>query len=323
MMLNQFFNSILLVLSISSVLLLSGCNSPIDDFKPLRVGMNTWPGYEPFMLAKEKGFLAKNVNISRVDSATDVIKAFRSDIIDVACVTLDEAIILQSKIDENIKIITITDFSAGADVIITKRNISSMAMLKGKRVGIESGALGSYIISRAIDLTPNLTINDIQIINLGYEHHESEFNAGKVDAVVTFEPVKTKLLKGNAHVIFDSTQIPDEVIDVIIVKEKTIKDKSPALQALMDGWYKSIDFIKTNHEKSMSSMARYEGINLEDFHKAHNGIKIPSLSENRIFFKNKLNNTITKVEKILITKSFIKSKTGKQIQYSTQFIESK
>ena len=321
MKLNQFFKNILLVLSISfSAIFLNSCSSNEDEIKPLRIGMNTWPGYEPFVFAKEQGFLAENVKISRVASATDVIKSFKSDIIDVACITLDEAIILQNRSEEAIKIITIMDFSTGGDAVISKKEIKSMVELKGKRVGVESSALGAFMISRAVDLTPNLKMNDLKIINLGYEHQEAEFKKGNVDAVVTFEPVKTNLLQGNAHVIFDSTQIPGEILDVMVVKEKTILTKKTALQSLVNGWYKSIEYISNNQDKSLQKMAKYEHISYQEFKTAYNGIKVPSLIENSKFYKDKLDDTIIKINAILLEKKLItKSIIPKNI-YTDQFL---
>ena len=61
---NQFFKTIILAVSISFiVILLNACTSNTQDVKSLRIGMNTWPGYEPFVFGKEKGYLKKNVYI--------------------------------------------------------------------------------------------------------------------------------------------------------------------------------------------------------------------------------------------------------------------
>ena len=132
---NNLFLVLLMTIGLSTF---TGCSLQEEKTKSLRIGMNTWPGYEPFVLAKNLGYLADNVNISRVDSATDVIKAFRSDLVDIACITLDEAIILQTKSKERIKIIAIMDISKGGDVVISRKDIGSMSELKGSRIGVES-----------------------------------------------------------------------------------------------------------------------------------------------------------------------------------------
>ncbi|MCU7799406.1 MAG: ABC transporter substrate-binding protein [gamma proteobacterium symbiont of Lucinoma myriamae] len=321
MLLLRFFNFIFLIIIISMPLL-SGCDTQNNEHKVLRIGMNTWPGYEPLMLAKEKGFISKNIKISRVDSATDVIKALRSDLIDVACVTLDEAMMFQATSNEPIKIITIMTFSTGGDALIANKSISSMALLKGKRIGVESSALEAFMLSRAVDLTSGLHINELKIIITGYEHHEKEFQEGNIDAVVTFEPIKTKLLQNrNNHILFDSTQIPGEIIDVMIVKEKNILSKHDALQALINGWYKSIEYINKEPEQSMQMMASYEEISFNEFKTAYHGIKIPTRMETTEFYTNKLSHTITTTEKILLDKKLVHQKIIPEVLYSHQFLE--
>lgn len=319
---NQFFKTILLAVSISFiVILLNACTSNTQDVKSLRIGMNTWPGYEPFVFAKEKGYLQKNVYISRLDSATDTIKAFKSGIIDVACLTLDEAIILQNSIGEPIKIITILDFSTGADAIISTKEIKSMQDLKGKKVGVESSALGAFMLSRAVDSTPGLTMNDLNIVYISYENHETAFDKENIDAVVTFEPVKTNLLRRNTHVIFDSMQIPGEILDVMVVKEETILEKELALQLLVDGWYESIEHISRNLKSSLQIMAKYEYISYEEFKMAYKGIKTPSRDENKHIFNATLDDSISKISTILLKKKLIRKKINSKNLYSDKFIK--
>ena len=317
-MLRRFFNYIFLA---TIILFTLGCSSQNDDLKPLRIGMNIWPGYEPFALAKENGFLDDNVKISRILSATDVMKAFKSDIIDVACITLDEALIYQDKNDEKIKIITIMDFSTGGDVLIAKKEIQSLKDLKGRLVGVESTALGLFMLTRILEFTPELSIDDLRIVNLEYGHHENEFLQDNIDAVITFEPVKTRLLQNsNAHVLFDSTKIPGEILDVMVVKEKAIKTKKNAIKSMVDGWYKSVDYISKNKAASISKMAGYENITTDEFKVAYQGIKVLSRDENIDFFESKLHKTIEKVERTLAEKMIIENKNLSKSLYSDLFL---
>ncbi len=319
---NRFFSNLFSVMfTLFFLSAFSGCTLQEEKTKSLRIGMNTWPGYEPFVLAKNLGYLADNVHISRVDSATDVIKAFRSDLIDIACITLDEAIILKNKSKDSMKIIAIMDISDGGDAVIGRKDIGSMSELKGSRIGVESSALGSFMLSRAVDMTPGLELKDLKIVNLGYEHHIKEFNKGNIDAVVTFEPVKTKLLKGYAHVLFDSSQIPGEIVDVMVVKDKTIAKKKSALNNAIKGWFKSVEYISREPDKSMQAMAEYEEVSLEEFKIAYVGIDVPSLQENKRFMSEQLQGSIIKLTKSLYEKKLIRNEAVLKDFYSAEFID--
>ena len=133
----------------------AGCQSK-DNSKVITVSMNTWPGYEPILLAKEKGYVKDNVKVNRMDSSTDVISTFHSGITDIAFVTLDEVLTLRDKVDYGIKIIAIMDTSNGADVIISQSDIKVFKDLKGKKIGVEASAIGAYLLLRAFELNPSI-----------------------------------------------------------------------------------------------------------------------------------------------------------------------
>lgn len=269
---------------------LLGCESK-KETKFVSVAMNTWPGYEPIYLAKELGFLDDNIKINRVESATDTVAMFHNDIIDIAFVTLDEAITLRDRVDYDIKIITIMDSSNGGDVILGQEDIKSLKDLKGKKIGVEASGVGAYILLRAFELDSDIEIEDVTVVSTIYNEHEESFKNKNVAAVVTFEPVKTILLKESANILFDSSKIPNEILDVMIVKDKSIDKKYNELRNFLIGWYKAVDFIKLNHKKSMKMMAKYEGVKYLEFEKAFSDIMVPSLKENRLSLA--VNNTQT------------------------------
>jgi len=45
------------------------------------------------------------------------------------------------------------------------------------------------------------------------------FKKRQVDAIVTFEPVKSELLSSGANILFDSHQIPGRIVDVLVVRK--------------------------------------------------------------------------------------------------------
>lgn len=318
---SQFFKYLLLLTLTISTVILGGCNEK-ERAEEIRIGMNTWPGYEPFVLAKDLNYLDERVYVSRLDSATDVIKSFKSDLVDVACITLDEAIIMQNSSEDEIKVIAVMDFSTGGDVIIAKKNIKSLKELRGKRIGVESTALGAFMLSRALDFTPELTINDLKILNIGYERHQNEFETNEIDAVITFEPVKTKLLQNtDAHVIFSSKQIPGEILDVIVVKTKTIKNKNSELKKVINAWYKTVEYIKYNRNKSLKMMAEYENVSLAEFIVAYDGLTVPSFSDNKLFFNSTLEETIGKINNTLFKKQLIEEDLNTKALYTDEFLK--
>ena len=155
------------------IILFNGC---INDNKieTLKIGTNSWPGYEPLYLAQKDNKYKENIKVNTYDSTTIVLEKYRSGEIHAAALTLDEVILLKSQGYSPI-IITIMDISNGGDVIIAKHNIKSVKDLKDKSVGVENSALGSFMINRALELS-HMSNDDIHIIPIPVDKHEFAFH---------------------------------------------------------------------------------------------------------------------------------------------------
>jgi len=206
-----------------------------------------------------------------------VLAAFRSGSIDIAALTLDEALRLAHD-GIAIRIVLVMDVSNGADVLMARPGVRSLADLRGKRVGVESGALGAYMLSRALDHA-GLSPSDVTVVSIPVDQHESAYVSGAVDAVVTFEPVRTKLLARGANVLFDSSLIPNEIFDVLVAR-KTVFDGSPAIVAnLTSAWYRALDYYHAHPEDAVSRMAAREGVTPKEFSASLEELKVPSKAE--------------------------------------------
>ncbi|MBQ0764707.1 ABC transporter substrate-binding protein, partial [Marinobacter psychrophilus] len=225
-----------------------------EQTSALKVGTNVWPGYEPLYLARSSGFWdLSRIKMVEFNSASEVLRAFRNHSVDVAALTLDETISLIADRSDT-RIILGTDFSAGGDVVIAQADIKTIQQLKGKKVGVESTALGAYVLSRVLELN-HLSTDDIQIVFMEVNQHIDAFIQHEVDAVVTFDPVKTQLVKHGGNIIFSSQQIPGEVLDVLVTREDVINKKHPQLKILVNGWFESLDLITQKRADALQKMA--------------------------------------------------------------------
>lgn len=247
---------------------------------PLRVGANVWPGYESLYLARDLGYY-DNFPIQLVDypSATEVSRALRNGDLEVAALTLDETLAL-AETNPDIRAVLITDVSAGGDAIIAKSGIETLAALKGRRVGVESSALGAFFITRALEQV-GLSPQDVEIVSLGVSEHEHAFKQGLVDAVVTFEPTRSKLLAMGANLLFDSKQIPGEIVDILTVPQTVLENQREALDGLVRGWFRALDYLHKNPQDAVKRMAAREGVEPKQFLASLALIHIPDLKENQ------------------------------------------
>lgn len=288
-------------------LIFTGCETQSEN--PLRIALTTWPGYEALVFAESEGlFEGVKVITLRVDNSTKGIEAFKENVVDLTAMTLDEAILLQSRMEDSIHAIAVLDVSHGGDAIIANASIKSIVDLKGKRVGVESTALGAFFLSRAVDSTPEITINQIQVVPLHINHHYEAFIKGEVDAVVTFEPVKSKILKLQGHSIYNSSMIPGEIVDVLIARKSLTAKRGDQVRALVDGYFRSIEYISKHPARALPILAGFENISSVEFKQSLEGLHIPDKKENHELLGGtspKLIKTIILLQNFLMQKKIV------------------
>lgn len=298
------------LLILSCVILFSACEKNSHDI--LKVGISPWPGYEPLALAAEKRFYDESkIRVVRFATPTESYRALRDGIIDVAAFTADE-VFHYAEVRDKPRIFLVLDISNGADSIVARPEIKTLNDLKGKRLGVEGSALGDYVINRSLDFTNGLKLSDIILKHVEMNEQERAFKNNEIDAVVTYEPSKSLLINAGAHVLFDSSQIPSEIVDVLVTNEATIKTRSSDLKALADGWFRALTYINANYAQAMKEMAVNESTTTEEFQMGYEDLIIPSEEENLDMLKE--NGTLLVPMQRLSVLMLEKGSLQKQIQ---------
>ncbi len=291
-----------------------------DHLTPLRVGSNLWIGYGPFYLAQTQGLYSsdasESIHLIQMPSASDVLHAFRSDRLETAAVTLDEALRLA---DEGIpfKIVLLIDFSNGADVLLGGSQIKSLSQLAGKRVGVEDGATGAILLHHALQKI-QLTPAEIRIVPLTVDKHREALLSGQVDAVVTFEPMRSQLLAAGAHLLFDSSQAPDSIVDLLIVKPEALQSlhHRAALTMLIRGYFSILDRLHKDPADLVKQAAADFAITPKQFEQALTLIKQPGKNENCALLCGKhppFQQTLQRVTDIMVARSLLQNSRFEQL----------
>ncbi len=126
-----------------------------------------------------------------------------------------------------------------------------------------------------------MTTKDVQIVSLLVSQDESAFKQRSIDAVVTYEPTVSKLRAIGATSLFDSRQIPGEVLDVVAMRESVVTGQPDAAKALTSGWFRALDYLQKYPQDAARRIAPHEGVTPQQFLKSLNGIRIPNVQENQ------------------------------------------
>lgn len=262
-------------LAVVTGLLASAC---APEPQPLRLGNNLWPGYELAYLSRSLGY-DDGVDVRLIDysSTSDVVRAYRAGQLDVAAVTADEALLASS--DGQHRIVLVCDTSNGADVIVAGRDIGSVGDLRGKRVGVETTALGAYVLARALALN-GMTTADVTVVSMPLSEHVGAFLAKRVDAIVTFEPNRSRLLALGAQVVFDSSMLPGEIADVFLTRTTLSASQEASLKKVVRGWFRARTFLLNHPEDAAQRVAPRLGLSVATFLDSLALLQIPDRSDN-------------------------------------------
>lgn len=260
------------------VTLMTACSPPPSE--PLRIVSSPWPGYEPLYLARDLGYLKESAaRIAELPSSNINFEAFKNGSGDVATLTLDEVVTLLAE-GWKLRVLLVMDVSNGADAVVAKNNIKSVAGLKGKRLGMENIPLGVYILNRMLEIA-RLKATDIKVVPMPEDKHEDAYRKGKIDAAITMEPYKTRMLQAGGHVLFDSSQIPDEIFDLVVVREEVYLARHNDLCNLVQQWFRTLDYINANPQEAAARMGKRLGVDAATFLALMNGVNVPDRKENQ------------------------------------------
>ena len=259
-----------------SLLLLASCSERPSE--PLRIASSPWPGYEPIYLAREIGYLpSSKATIYELPSSDITLESFRNRSADMATLTLDEALDLMHG-GIKLRVLMVLDGSNGADAVMASPKIKKLSDLKGKRIAIENIPLGVYMLSRLL-AAANLTRADVHILPVSENKHEEMYRQGKADAFITFDPMKTKLAQLGAHSIFDSSDIPNEIFDLMLVHEDVYLNRRKEVCEVARQWFRTLEYMKRSPDEAAVTISKRLEVSPKEYTEMLTGIKTPDLQE--------------------------------------------
>ncbi|MCW8831448.1 MAG: ABC transporter substrate-binding protein [Gammaproteobacteria bacterium] len=257
--------------------MLSGCFEPPQE--ALRIASSPWPGYEPLYLARDLGYLDnQNVNLFELPSSDITMESFRNRSTDLATLTLDETLELLHD-GTKLRILLALDISHGGDAVLVSPEIKQLADLKGKRIAIVNIPLGIYMLNRLLDKA-GLERNQVTVFPMSESKQEKFYLDGKADAVITFEPVKTRLKDAGAHVIFDSSMIPNEIFDLLLVHEDVYLKRKTEICDIARGWFKTLRYMDEHTDDAAARITRRLGVDIDSYAGMMDGIRQPDQEDN-------------------------------------------
>lgn len=246
--------------------------------RPLILGIHPWIGYETLYLAREFGWLPGAVRFSEGRTAGDSLMSLTSGRVDVACLTLDETLRARGS-GIPLTVALVFDVSIGADVLLARPSIATLADLGGKRLGFERGAVGALVLEKLLAAT-GLPRSALILIDIPIDQHLAAWREGTVDALITYQPTADWVLREGARRLYDSRQLPETIFDVLAVHRKRSVGIDESLRALIACHFLALEQVRIRRQDAIYRIADHQGLAFEEAAHALRGVAQPSLAAN-------------------------------------------
>lgn len=244
------------------------------------VAVNVWPGAEGVLSARQAdSFKNTPVNFVEFSWSAAVLGAFQKRVVDAAVVSLDELLLLEEGEAQPLAVLVV-GISKGSDAILARPGIESVAGLRGKRVGVEMQSSGEYLLLASLK-KHGVAWTEIDIVPLNLAETESAYLDKDLDAVVTADPWRVRLLAKGAVLLDDSSDVGLEMSRVLIVRRDAAKEFRTEIRALVATCLAHARSIgPCFEEEGLAAVLRREGLTREQWNSALSVIHTPGADEN-------------------------------------------
>jgi len=256
-----------------SVLLLGLTSSSLyaGSKKDFKIAWTIYVGNMPLPYAAHKGIVNKwadkygiNIEVVQVNDYIEQINQYTAGAFDAALMTNMDALTIPAAGGVDSTILITQDFSNGNDGIVLK-NKSKIEDIKGQTVNLVELSVSHYLLARGLD-SVGLRERDINVINTSDADIIAAYSSSDVTSVVTWNPQLSEIEKSNdANIVFDSSKIPGEIIDNIVVHTQTLKDNPSLGKALVGAWFEVMEIVKNGNKEALSFMAKDSGTDIKGF----------------------------------------------------------
>ena len=286
------------------VLLVAGAMLPgtalaKDEFS---VCWSIYVGWMPWDYGDAEGIVDKwadkydiEIDVVQINSYIESINQYTSGRFDGCTMTNMDALTIPASGGVDSTAVVVGDFSNGNDGIVMK-NQDNLAGIEGERINLVELSVSHYLLARGLE-TVGLTERDIEVVNTSDSDLVGAFSSEDVQNVVTWNPLLSSVMEHpSANLVFDSSQIPGEIIDLMVVNTETLEQNPDFGKALTGAWYEIMADMNGSDdaaEAARTHMADAAGTDLAGYES--------QLEKTRMFYEPEEAVEFTRSDKLLET----------------------
>lgn len=244
------------------------------------VGWSIYAGWNPYYYMARSGILKRwadkygvEIKVQRFDYAAS-LDAFVAKNIDACTMTNMEALDMPAASGVDSTVIILGDYSNGNDAVLV-RNGLNFSQLPGKSLMLVQKTVSEYLFERGMVVNGlQGQLGKVKLINTSDSDIVPTFlsNASN-QAVVTWKPLVSEILR-DKHVtsIFDSSKIPGEILDLLVVRSEVLRRPDGSgerfAKAVSGAWFETVAQLAGNGpaaNQAISGSAAASGDTVESY----------------------------------------------------------
>lgn len=270
-----------------AAILAAGATSASAQGTEVAIGMSGWTGFGPLTLAVEAGlFEAQGLDAEIVKiPQKDRHLAIAAGSIQCAATTVETFMIWNAN-GVPIRQLFQLDMSNGADGMVARDDIESIADLEGKTIAASAPGTSPYFVLAWMLNENGLGLDDVTVANLEPSAAVTSFIAGQNDAAMTYEPYLSAVRAApEAGRILATTVDYPIVMDSFGCTPDFIEAEPEAVAALAAGYYEALAMIEAEPEEAHRIMGADVDQTAEEFAASASYLEWQDEAANRAFME--------------------------------------
>ena len=244
--------------------------SQAAEKKDFKVAWSIYAGWMPWPYAQQAGIVKKwadkygiTIELKQFNDYVESINQYTAGAFDAVTITNMDALSIPAAGGVDTTALIVGDFSNGNDAVILK-NKDKLKDILGQNVNLVEYSVSHYLLARALE-SIGAQEKELKVINTSDADMAAAFKTTDVTAVVTWKPIVSTILESpDAKLVFDSSQIPGEIIDLMVANTEVLKDNPKFGKALAGIWYETLALLKSD-PKAKEAMAAASGTDVKGF----------------------------------------------------------
>jgi len=239
-----------------------------------RIAWSIYVGWMPWGYAAEAGIVSKwadkygiEIEVVQINDYIESINQYTAGGFDGCVMTNMDALSIPAGGGVDSTALIVGDFSNGNDALLVK-NSGGLAALKGKPVNLVELSVSHYLLARAL-ASAGMSEQDIKVVNTSDADMVAAFATPDVEAAVTWNPLVSTIMEmPGVSKIYDSGDIPGEIIDMMVVNTEVLASNPAFGKALVGAWYETMALMRNDDAAGIAArtaMAEASGTDLKGY----------------------------------------------------------